>query len=78
MVKFELSPRETVETLHRYTLVLEIIESSSPGDHPDLLKGLFHVLGELQNFSAQTDSSLHYLRSLAINSLLAVVDKLKV
>jgi U3 small nucleolar RNA-associated protein 10 len=78
MVKFELSPRETVETLHRYTLVLEIIESSSPGEHPDLLKGLFHILGELQNFSAQTDSSLNYLRSLTINSLLAVVDRLKV
>jgi U3 small nucleolar RNA-associated protein 10 len=74
-------PVDTVELTHalrRYTLVLELIESSKPADHPELLKGLFHVLGEIHDYRAQTDSGMVYLQGLAINSLLAIVDRLKV
>ena len=76
--RFELSPHETIRALEKYAVVLEIIEASRPELHPDLLSGLFSVLGELQNFGIQTDSNLGYLKTLTINSLLAIVDRLKV
>jgi U3 small nucleolar RNA-associated protein 10 len=69
---------ELSQALRRYTLVLELVENSKPEDHPELLKGLFHVLGEIHDYRTQTDSGMVYLQGLAINSLLAIVDKLKV
>jgi U3 small nucleolar RNA-associated protein 10 len=76
--KFEQSPHETMQTLERYAVVLEIIEGSGAELHADLLGSLFPVLGELQNFGIQTDSSLGYLKTLTVNSLLSIVDNLKV
>src|SRR6202012_1922339 len=76
-LKFERAPQDIMEILRQYTLVLEIIEQSRPADYPQLLKGLFNVLRELQNFAIQTDSNLGYLKGLAVNSLLQIVDKLK-
>jgi U3 small nucleolar RNA-associated protein 10 len=76
----ERIPKETLEALRRYTRVLEIVESSSSPhgkDHAILLKSLFHVLGELQNFGIQTESSMVYLKTLTINALLDVVNRLK-
>lgn len=63
--------------LRRLTLVLELVEASSPGKHPQLVKGLFHVLGELQHFRLQVDSSLVYLQSLIIGSILSIVEQAK-
>lgn len=77
-LKFELAPQDTMVILREYTLVLEIIELSKPADSPQLLKGLFNVLRMLQNFAIQTDSNLGYLKGLTVNSLLQIVDKLKV
>jgi U3 small nucleolar RNA-associated protein 10 len=64
--------------LRRYTVVLEIIDGSKAANHPQLLKGLFHALGEIHHYRAQTESEMVYLQGLTINSLLAIVDKLKV
>jgi U3 small nucleolar RNA-associated protein 10 len=72
-----VSPADLASALRKYTLVLEIIDSSKPASHPELLKGLFHVLGEIHHYRAQTESGMVYLQGLAINSLLAIVDKLK-
>jgi U3 small nucleolar RNA-associated protein 10 len=69
---------ELSQALRRYTLVLELVENSKPEEHPELLKGLFHVLGEIHDYRTQTDSGMVYLQGLAINSLLAIVDTLKV
>jgi U3 small nucleolar RNA-associated protein 10 len=77
-MKFERAPQDTMDILREYTLVLETVEISNPADSPQLLKGLFNVLRELQNFAIQTDSNLGYLKGLAVNSLLQIVDKLKV
>ncbi|OCK74942.1 hypothetical protein K432DRAFT_386511 [Lepidopterella palustris CBS 459.81] len=70
-------PKDVTKALRRLTLVLELIEASTPGEHPQLLKGLFHILGELQHFKMQSGSNLVYLQSLVIGSLLSIVDKLK-
>ncbi|KAF2143435.1 uncharacterized protein K452DRAFT_307562 [Aplosporella prunicola CBS 121167] len=78
MARFDArDTEETTKALEKLTLVLELIESSSPENHPQLLPGLFHVLGELQHYKIQTSSSLVYLQSLVISSLLSIVDQMK-
>ncbi|GAB7353970.1 hypothetical protein MBLNU459_g4567t1 [Dothideomycetes sp. NU459] len=65
------------EVIRRLTLVLELIEGSKPERHPELLKSLFHVLSELQQYKTQLGSSLVYLQQLVISCLLSVVESLK-
>ncbi|QDS77678.1 hypothetical protein FKW77_003509 [Venturia effusa] len=72
-----VNQNDLASALRQYTLVLEIIDSSKPARHPELLKGLFHALGEIHHYRAQTESGMVYLQALTINSLLAIVDKLK-
>lgn len=64
--------------VRRLTLVLELVEASKPERHTELLKNMFHVLGELQNYRMQMGSDLVYLQGMTIGSLLAIVDALKV
>ncbi|KAF2663676.1 hypothetical protein BT63DRAFT_393492 [Microthyrium microscopicum] len=73
----EQAPKETIEALRGYNLVLELVDSCQPAQHPQLLGPLFEVLNELQVFSSQTNNALIYLKSSTINSLFAIVDKLK-
>ena len=75
-VEFQ-DPKDIAKALRRLTLVLELVEISEPEDHPQLLRGLFHILDELQQFKMQSGSSLVYLQSLVIGSLLSIIDKLK-
>lgn len=75
-VEFQ-DPKDIAKALRRLTLVLELVEISEPEDHPQLLRGLFHTLDELQQFKMQSGSSLVYLQSLVIGSLLSIIDKLK-
>lgn len=63
--------------IRKLTIVLELIEGSKPERHPDLLKGLFHVLGELQHYRAQIGSSLVYLQQLVLGCLLSIVESLE-
>ncbi|KAI9877013.1 MAG: snoRNA-binding rRNA-processing protein utp10 [Pleopsidium flavum] len=69
--------KELAAAIQKITFVLELIDSSKPETHPQLLQGLFHVLGELQLLKSQTASDLAYLHSLVLGSLLAVVDSFK-
>ncbi|OCL06827.1 hypothetical protein AOQ84DRAFT_69825 [Glonium stellatum] len=75
-VEFQ-DPKDIAIALRRLTLVLELVEISNPEDHPELMRGLFHILDELQQFKMQSGSSLVYLQSLVIGSLLSIIDKLK-
>ncbi|PIA99384.1 U3 small nucleolar RNA-associated protein 10 [Cercospora beticola] len=63
--------------IRRITLVLEIVEGSKAEQHPQLLKGLFYLLSELQHYKTLLDSELVYLQGLLINNLLSVVKGLK-
>ncbi|KAK4633704.1 U3 small nucleolar RNA-associated protein 10 [Fulvia fulva] len=63
--------------LRRMTLVLELVEQAKPERHPQLLKGLFHLLSELHHYKALLDSELIYLQGLIVNNLLSVVNGLK-
>lgn len=65
------------EVIRRLTLVLELVEGSKPERHPELLKSLFHVLSELQQYKTQLGTSLVYLQQLVISCLLSIVESLK-
>ena len=59
------------------TLVLEIVESSNPETHPQLLRGLFHTLSELHHFKTLLNSDLVYTFQSLLGCILAVVDGLR-
>ncbi|RAL59484.1 hypothetical protein DID88_006599 [Monilinia fructigena] len=43
-------PKQLAAAIRQVTFVLQLIDSSGPGSHPELLKGLFNTLAELQHF----------------------------
>ncbi|KAK5129471.1 hypothetical protein LTR08_003231 [Meristemomyces frigidus] len=61
----------------RITTVLELAEASKPEHHPQLLRGLFHLLGELQQYKTLLGSQLVYLQGLLMSCLLSVVKGLQ-
>ena len=65
-------------SIRKVTLVLELIDASKPERHPQLLKGLFHAVGDLQHCRAQSGAELAYLQTLALGSLRAIVEEVKI
>ncbi|RMY71405.1 hypothetical protein D0864_10650, partial [Hortaea werneckii] len=63
--------------IRRITLVLELTEASEPVQHPQLLKGLFNLLSELNSYKTLTGSQLIYLHGLLLGCLFSVVNGLK-
>jgi len=72
-----LSTVDLPKIIRRLTIVLELVEGSKPEKHPELLRGMFHVLSELQHYRTQLGSDLVYLQQMTIGSLLSIVDSLK-
>ncbi|KAJ5976317.1 hypothetical protein N7481_010024 [Penicillium waksmanii] len=68
---------ELSKLMDKMTLILEVIDSSSPDSHPELADGLFQTLAALHHFKSQVQSGLSYLLSLTLGSLLAIVNKSK-
>ncbi|KAI9701275.1 MAG: snoRNA-binding rRNA-processing protein utp10 [Candelina mexicana] len=66
-----------VAAIRKVTFVLELVDSSNPKVHPQLLKGLFSVLGELQDLKSLLGSELGYLQELVLGSLLGIVKGLQ-
>ncbi|KAL1598656.1 snoRNA-binding rRNA-processing protein utp10 [Paraconiothyrium brasiliense] len=71
------TPDDVSRVLRRLTLVLELIESSSPAEHTALFRYLFTVLDDLQQLKQQSGSDLVYLQSLVFSSLTPMVNRLK-
>lgn len=67
------SSSELAAALRKVTLVLQLVESSEPAEHPELLQSLFMVLSELQTFRTLVGSELGYLQNLVLSSLLAMM-----
>ncbi|KAI7491361.1 hypothetical protein KC351_g116 [Hortaea werneckii] len=63
--------------IRRITVVLELTEASEPVQHPQLLKGLFNLLSELNAYKTLTGSQLIYLHGLVLGCLFSVVNGLK-
>lgn len=72
VVEVQSSP-ELAAALRKVTLVLQLVESSDPAEHPELLQSLFMVLSELQTFRTLVGSELGYLQNLVLSSLLAMM-----
>ncbi|PBP22721.1 BP28CT domain-containing protein, partial [Diplocarpon rosae] len=66
-------PKQITAAVRKTTFVLQLIDSSEAGKHPELLKGLFTALAELQHLKAQVASELAYLQGLALSNLLAIL-----
>ncbi|KAI5465612.1 armadillo-type protein [Mariannaea sp. PMI_226] len=72
----QLTP-ELSQALRKVTFVLQLVESSEPVEHPELLDGLFTALSELQHFRTVVGSELGYLQNLILRSLLAMMPAYK-
>lgn len=57
------------------TLALELIDSSKPEQHQELLLGLFEALGVLQNLKRLSQQDFPYLLHLCLSSILGIVRK---
>lgn len=64
---------ELSQALRKVTFVLQLVDSSDPVSHPELLNGLFTALSELQHFRTVVGSELGYLQNLILRSLLAMM-----
>ncbi|KAE8379952.1 U3 small nucleolar RNA-associated protein 10 [Aspergillus bertholletiae] len=63
------------ELMEKMTFILELVDSSFPENHPELADGLFQTLAALHHFKSQIQSGMSYLLSLALGSLLAIVNR---
>ncbi|KUL89403.1 hypothetical protein ZTR_04421 [Talaromyces verruculosus] len=68
---------ELDEVMGKVTFILELVDNSVPEDHPELAAGLFKSLAALHHLKTRIQSSLGYLLSLVLGSLLAIVNKAK-
>ncbi|OAA77738.1 SSU processome component Utp10 [Akanthomyces lecanii RCEF 1005] len=68
---------ELSKALRKVTFVLQLVDSSEPVNHPELLDGLFTALSELQHFRTVVGSELGYLQNLILRSLLAMMPAYK-
>lgn len=67
-------PKQLAAAIRKVTFVLQLVESSEPAEHPELLRGLFTALAELQQFKVQLSSELAYLQNLVLSSLLDIMN----
>lgn len=65
-------------SMRKITFVLELVDASKPERHPQLLKGLFHAVGDLQHCRMQSGVELGYLQTLALGSLRAIVEQVRI
>ncbi|KAL8313880.1 hypothetical protein RB597_006340 [Gaeumannomyces tritici] len=63
--------------LNKVTFVLQLVEGSTPAEHPEILQGLFMTLADLQVLRSLVGSELGYLQNLVLSSLLAMMPTYK-
>lgn len=79
MVAMTVRDEAELNTLmEKMTFILELVDSSAPETHPELANGLFQTLAALHHFKSQIHSGMSYLLSLALGSLLAIVNRSRV
>lgn len=64
--------------LKQLTTTLELVETSKPGKHPGLMKGLFQILAELQNSRSHFGTEMGYLQVVALENIHAIVKEAEV
>lgn len=70
---FALDARYLDFAIRKITLVLELVEDSHAGRHPELLRGLFQVVSDLQHSQGYRVTAIDYLMVLAMESMIAII-----
>ncbi|KAI9808220.1 MAG: hypothetical protein M1825_004677 [Sarcosagium campestre] len=65
------------DSIRSISAVLELVEVNKPELNPELLRGLFNVLGQLQTIKSQLQSDLTYLQTTLLGQLELVVSSFK-
>ncbi|KAM7192516.1 hypothetical protein V8F33_008277 [Rhypophila sp. PSN 637] len=68
---------EAKATVNKATFILELVQSSNPAQHPELLPNLFEVLSGLIHLRSLVGSELGYLQDLVLSSLSAMIPAYK-
>lgn len=71
-------PTQVNHMIDNMTFVLELLDGSSPENHPPLLGGLFQTLAALHHLKLQLQSDMSYLTSLTLGIMLAIVNRARV
>lgn len=69
---------DSVLAMRKLRLVLELVETCKAEQHPQLMKGLFQVLVQLQLISNDSAMDMGYLQVLTMESILSIVKEYKV
>lgn len=68
---------EAKAIVNKATFVLELVQSSNPAQHPELLPSLFEVLSDLIHLRTLVGSELGYLQDSVLSSLSAMIPAYK-
>lgn len=74
-IETALYPKSLSLAIKHISLVLELVEDAKAERHPDLLKGLFEVMSDLQDSQSRAKAATDYLLILTIDSMLAIVKR---
>lgn len=73
-----MDPGASDNALKRFTIVLELIDSSVTERHPELLKPLFDILADLESYKRHSGTEHGYLEVIILNSAYGIVSKVEV
>lgn len=70
--------RDSELAVARLAFVLELVEIHHAEQHPQLLKGLFQILAELQDQKGSSGTEMAYLQVLTLENILAIIKEIEV
>lgn len=75
---FTQDPESFRRSIRKFTFVMELIEASQAEKHPQLLRGLFQVMSNLQQLKDHSGMDMGYLEVLVMGNISPIVKRLEV
>lgn len=75
---FTQDPESFRRSIRKYTFVMELIEACQAEKHPQLLRGLFQVMSNLQQLKDHSGMDMGYLEVLVMGNISPIVKRLEV
>lgn len=75
---FTQDPDNFRRSIRKSTFVMELIETSQAENHPQLLRGLFQVMSDLQQLKDHSGMDMGYLEVLVMGNISPIVKRLEV
>lgn len=72
------SPQSIRRSIRKITFVMELVEACHAEEHPQLLKGLFQVMSNLQLLKDHSGMDMGYLEVLVMDNISPIVKRLEV